>query len=149
MGGSKAKKAPPKKEKKKLQVVFDCPLCDGAKTITIKIKKTTKTATLKCRNCRRADYDTHTTNLSREIDVFTEWYSKLLPSQPAQMGAAPGGPAPGGQPATGGGILDVRSVTQLQQTATLGGTILGDDEIMPSPGLGGDGGEGEGSLEDE
>eukprot|EP00759_Apiculatamorpha_spiralis_P049821 PhF_6_TR44480/c0_g1_i1/m.68488 len=78
MGGSKAKKPLPKKEKKKLRIVFDCPFCDGSNTIAIKIKKTTGIAVMGCRNCTRAKYETHVASYMKEIDVYSEWYQKML-----------------------------------------------------------------------
>ena len=66
------------KERKKLQTAFDCPMCDGSQTIAVRLRRTQGTAALKCTQCPRAKYDTHITPCMREIDVFAEWYQKLI-----------------------------------------------------------------------
>merc|ERR1712070_479607 len=53
MGKRKSSAPPPEKKKqKKVPTTFNCPFCEGRKTVGVELKYKLKVATVKCRSCK-------------------------------------------------------------------------------------------------
>jgi transcription elongation factor Elf1 len=61
------KAAPPKVER-----VFDCPFCEHAKTVEVKLQRPQKKAMLKCRICK-VPYEVKINSLMIEVDIYCQW----------------------------------------------------------------------------
>ncbi|MES1913217.1 MAG: hypothetical protein MHM6MM_005427 [Cercozoa sp. M6MM] len=73
MGKRKAKKRVIKKQKEKIDKIFDCPFCCHEKVVECVLDmKEKKMGTLKCRVCG-ASFQAPITKLSSAIDVYSDW----------------------------------------------------------------------------
>ena len=61
------KAAPPKVER-----VFDCPFCEHAKTVEVKLQRPLEKAMLKCRICK-VPYEVKINSLMIEVDIYCQW----------------------------------------------------------------------------
>lgn len=72
MGKRKSSKPPPKKQRPKLDIAFNCPFCNTNKSVSCALDWDKEVGTVSCTVCS-AKYSTTITNLSEAIDVYSEW----------------------------------------------------------------------------
>eukprot|EP01006_Ploeotia_vitrea_P007354 TRINITY_DN16799_c0_g1_i1.p1 TRINITY_DN16799_c0_g1~~TRINITY_DN16799_c0_g1_i1.p1 ORF type:complete len:135 (+),score=22.36 TRINITY_DN16799_c0_g1_i1:53-457(+) len=76
MGGKrKTRKAPPKKEGKKLPSTFDCPFCDHVGAVSVKMMRTKNQAKLQCGVCA-CHFAVNISPLTEPVDVYHDWIDK-------------------------------------------------------------------------
>lgn len=72
MGKRKSTKAPPKKQRPKLDTTFNCPFCNASKSVSCTLDHDREIGTAKCSLCAQ-HYSMNITHLTDPIDVYTEW----------------------------------------------------------------------------
>ncbi|KAJ1975040.1 hypothetical protein H4R34_004489 [Dimargaris verticillata] len=72
MGKRKSARKPVKKEKVRLDKVFDCLFCNHEKSIVVKLDREHKIGHINCRVCPAA-YQAPINYLSDPIDVYSDW----------------------------------------------------------------------------
>eukprot|EP01062_Namystynia_karyoxenos_P034513 TRINITY_DN25303_c0_g2_i1.p2 TRINITY_DN25303_c0_g2~~TRINITY_DN25303_c0_g2_i1.p2 ORF type:complete len:141 (+),score=28.50 TRINITY_DN25303_c0_g2_i1:87-509(+) len=77
MGRRRARRKPPSRVVKKLPTSFDCPFCNHAGTIRVRLQRSTQIGRLECTICG-IKAETRTTHLTREVDVYCEWMDQCV-----------------------------------------------------------------------
>ena len=72
MAKKKSRKVPVKKPAPKLDKIFDCPFCNHAQCIEIKMDRDKKIGHLNCRICK-VSFASKINHLSQEVDVYCDW----------------------------------------------------------------------------
>lgn len=72
MAKKKSAKVQAPKPKIKVETVFDCPFCNYAKCVEIKIDRDKRIGFLKCRICS-THFASKVHNLSAQVDVYCAW----------------------------------------------------------------------------
>ncbi|CUG90068.1 transcription elongation factor Elf1, putative [Bodo saltans] len=79
MGGKKASaKAPLKKQSKyKIPAMFGCPLCDAKSCVVIRIVRSAKEASVRCRVCGATENGIRCSQLEKSCDVYFKFRDKV------------------------------------------------------------------------
>ncbi|PSC67515.1 transcription elongation factor 1-like protein [Micractinium conductrix] len=65
-------KAPPKKQRPKLETTFACPFCNADKSVGCEMDREKNVGAVRCTQCKAA-WSTKIHQLSEPIDVYSEW----------------------------------------------------------------------------
>ncbi|KAL4518217.1 hypothetical protein Ndes2526B_g01356 [Nannochloris sp. 'desiccata'] len=65
-------KAPPKKQRPKLETTFSCPFCNAEKSVHCELDRERNVGQVKCTLCSE-HWETKIHALSEPIDVYSEW----------------------------------------------------------------------------
>lgn len=68
-------KPPPKKQRPKLDISFNCPFCNSAKSVTCLFDMEVNKGTAKCCKCQK-NYSMPVDHLTEPIDVYSAWIDK-------------------------------------------------------------------------
>lgn len=72
MGKKKSSQKPVKREKPKLDTIFNCPMCNSANSVTCEMDKDRMIGQVTCKDCR-ANFAADITPISDPIDVYCDW----------------------------------------------------------------------------
>ncbi|BDA43251.1 probable transcription elongation factor 1 homolog [Coccomyxa sp. Obi] len=72
MGKRKSSKPPPKKQRPKLDVAFNCPFCNSNKSVSAIMDWDSEVGSVSCNICGER-FNTKIHKLSEAIDVYSEW----------------------------------------------------------------------------
>jgi transcription elongation factor Elf1 len=72
MGKRKSSKPPPKKQKPKLDVAFNCPFCNSSKSVSCLFDWDREIGTVQCQVCQ-VNFSTQINHLTEPIDVYSDW----------------------------------------------------------------------------
>jgi len=114
--------------KPKLDTQFDCPFCNSAKCIEVKMSRPEQLGQLKCRVCN-VQYQTRINYLNEAVDVYSEWIDEAAERQRildqkkkmTKAGVAP----PEGVPGAAGGAAASSTVGEKRP----GFTLVDDEEL--------------------
>lgn len=76
MGKRKSTKPPPKKQRAKLDLTFNCPFCNSSKSVTCLLDREAEKGTAKCSVCLEK-YTGRITPLTDPVDLYHDWLDQV------------------------------------------------------------------------
>ncbi|KAK9843947.1 hypothetical protein WJX81_000188 [Elliptochloris bilobata] len=72
MGKRKSSKPPPKTQRPKLDIAFNCPFCNSNKSVTATLDYDAGVGSVVCNTCNER-FSAKIHKLSEAVDVYSEW----------------------------------------------------------------------------
>lgn len=76
MGKRSSTKAPPKKQRPKLDLTFNCPFCNSSKSVTCLLDREAEKGTAKCSVCLEK-FTGRITPLTDPVDLYHDWLDQV------------------------------------------------------------------------
>ncbi|CAD7924426.1 unnamed protein product [Amoebophrya sp. A120] len=125
MGRRARRAAKQAKPRPKLDTQFDCPFCNSAKSVEVKMSRPETLGQLKCRVCG-VGYQTRINYLMEPVDVYSEWIDEA--AQIAKLRDQKAKNAPSSGAAASSSAVPRRSATEGGGSVTA--AKKGDDEEL-------------------